>query len=281
MSSLPKQAIVLAAGLGTRLRPLTLRIPKPALPVGGAPILLYNLFLLKEAGVDRITLNLHHRPEVIRRLLDKGRPLGLKLGYSYEPKILGTAGGIAQALDGLDGSPTFILNGDILMDLDLKAMAAEHFRVGAQATLACVGKEKAPVTSFVEYDKLGRIWRIAGNPARIAKSSPPFEKGGSGGISPKSGPKLTSAIFSGAHLLDPKLFADYPRGRFGCIIRQVYQPALERGERLQAYSHRDAWWDLGTLEELARVDAALWRRDYPPAVLRLWQEVRRWSRNLL
>ncbi|HEX5034532.1 MAG TPA: NDP-sugar synthase [bacterium] len=262
MPAFPKQAIVLAAGLGTRLRPLTLRIPKPALPVGGAPILLYNLFLLKEAGIDRITLNLHHRPEVIRRLLDKGRPLGLKLSYSYEPEILGTAGGIAQALDGLESSPTFILNGDILMDLDLKAMAAEHFRTQARATLACVSKDRAQVTSFVERDRQGRIWRIAGGPKGKA-------------------PALKAAIFSGAHLLEPRLFADYPRGQFGCVIRQVYQPALERGERLQAYSHRGAWWDLGTLEELARVDAALWRREYPPAVLRLWQEVRRWSRNLL
>lgn len=261
MPAFPQQAIVLAAGLGTRLRPLTLRIPKPALPVGGAPILLYNLFLLKEAGVDRIILNLHHRPQVIRRLLGQGRSLGLKLSYSYEPKILGTAGGIAQALDGLPAAPTFVLNGDILMDLDLNAMTAEHFRTKALATLACVAKDRAQITSFVEHDRQGRIWRIAGAPDGKA-------------------PALKSAIFTGAHLLDPSLFAAYPRKQFGCIVRQIYQPALERGERLQAYRHRGAWWDLGTLEELKAVDAGLWRRDYPKPALELWAEVRRWSRGL-
>lgn len=261
MPVFPRQAIVLAAGLGTRLRPLTLRVPKPALPVGGLPILLYNLYLLREAGVGRITINLHHLPQVIRRLLGSGRPLGLKLGYSFEPKILGTAGGIAQALGAMPSEATFVLNGDILSDLDLKKMAAEHFRAQARATLACVPKNWAQVTSFVEYDKGGRIWRIAGDPPAIA-------------------PKLTSAIFSGAHLLDPALFEGYPRHHFGCVIRQVYQPALKRGERLQAYRHNGAWWDLGTLEELKSVDAGLWRRSWPPSVLDLWGEVRRWAAPL-
>lgn len=258
MPAFPRQAIVLAAGLGTRLQPLTLRIPKPALPVGGVPILLFNLFLLKEAGVDRITLNLHHLPQVIRRLLGSGRSLGLKLGYSFEPKILGTAGGIAQALDGMPPQPTFVLNGDILTDLDLKKMASEHFRVRARATLACVPKDRAKVSSFVESDSQGKIWRIAGEP-----------KGPS--------PALRRAIFSGAHLLDPALFQGYPRRHFGCVIRQVYQPALARGERLQAYRHDGAWWDLGTLEELKGVDFGLWRRSWPKPVLDLWNQVRRWA----
>ncbi|HKX12265.1 MAG TPA: NDP-sugar synthase [bacterium] len=262
MPAFPRQAIVLAAGLGTRLRPLTLRIPKPALPLGGVPILFFNLILLKNAGIRRVTINLHHRPEVIRNLLGNGRHWGLDLRYSYEPKILGTAGGIAQALDGMKKEATFILNGDILMDLDLKAMAAEHFRTAAKATLACVGRDRAKVTSFVEHDKQGKIWRIAGAPS---DKSPP----------------LTSAIFSGAHLLDPRLFANYPRHQFGCVIRQVYQPALERGERLQAYHHRGAWWDLGTLEELKGVDLGLWRRSWPKPVLDLWSAVRRWAPLLL
>jgi mannose-1-phosphate guanylyltransferase len=261
MPSFPRQAIVLAAGLGTRLRPLTLRIPKPALPLGGVPILLYNLFLLREAGADRITINLHHRPESIRRLLGEGKSLGLRLRYSYEPAILGTAGGISQALDGMKAEPTFVLNGDILMDLDLKKMADQHFRVKARATLACVGKDKAKVTSFVEYDKQGRIWRIAGAPAAPRRT-------------------LVSAIFTGAHLLDPTLFTAYPQKQFGCVIRQIYQPALERGERLQAYRHLGSWWDLGTLEELKNVDAKLWNRNSPPPVLKLWNRVRRWARPL-
>ncbi len=255
-----RQAIVLAAGLGTRLLPLTQRSPKPVLPVGGVSILLFNLYLLKEARIRRITVNLHHLPKKIRALLGDGKKLGLQLRYSYEPKILGTAGGIAQALEGMPQETTAVLNGDILFDLDLKAMAQQHRQSKALATLACIPKDRAKVESFVEFDRGGRIWRIAGGPA----ASNPL-------------PKLEAAIFSGAHLLEPSLFSNYPGHQFGCVVRQVYQPAIARGDRLQAYRHRGAWWDLGSLEELKKVDAGLWNRQVPSSIHHLWIEVRRWA----
>ncbi|MCC6273871.1 MAG: nucleotidyltransferase family protein [Deltaproteobacteria bacterium] len=260
MSDFPRQAIVLAAGLGTRLRPLTLRSPKPLLPVGGVPILLFNLFLLKESGIRRIVVNLHHLPEKIRRCFRDGKSLGLRLSYSFEPKILGTAGGIAQALDVLEDRGTFVLNGDIIFDLDLKKMATAHRRSGAKATLACIPKNRAEVQSFVEFDAAGRIRRIAGGPEATTRL-----------------PRLKQAIFSGAHLLEPELFRGYPRHEFGCVVRQVYQPAIARGERLQAYEHRGSWWDLGSLAELTKVDRALWREESPAPILRLWREARRWA----
>jgi len=255
-----RQAIVLAAGLGTRLLPLTLRAPKPVLPVGGVSILLFNLYLLKEAGIRKITVNLHHLPEKIRGLLRNEKKSGLNLHYSYEPKILGTAGGIAQALAGMSQDTVAVLNGDILFDLDLNAMAARHRKSKALATLACIPKDRAKVDSFVEFDRSGRIRRIAGGPA-----------------SPGPLPPLKAAIFSGAHLLEPHLFSDYPQGQFGCVVRQVYQPAIARGDRLQAYEHRGAWWDLGSLEELKKVDEGLWSRRLPAPILELWSEVRRWT----
>lgn len=260
MDQFPRQAIVLAAGLGTRLRPLTLRSPKPLLPVGGVPILLFNLFLLKEADIRRIVVNLHHLPKMIQRAFGSGRSLGLKLSYSFEPKILGTAGGIAQALDLLEDRGTFVLNGDIIFDLDLKKMAAAHRRSGARATLTCIPKDRAEVNSFVEFDAKGRIRRIAGGPEGV-----PFQV------------RLKQAIFSGAHLLEPGLFRDYPRHQFGCVVRQVYQPALARGEYLQAYEHRGSWWDLGSIAELTKVDQELWRETSPAPILRLWREARRWA----
>jgi len=260
MSHFPRQAIVLAAGLGTRLRPLTNVVPKPVLPVGGVSILLFNLYLLKEAGIRDITINLHHLPDRIRKLFRDGKSLGLRLRYSFEPRILGTAGGIAQALAGMAPRPTFILNGDILFDLDLKKMAETHRRSGARATLACIPKNRAPVSSFVEFDARGRIRRIAGGPPSEGKT-----------------PRLKPAIFSGAHLLEPELFSGYPRHEFGCVVRQVYQPALERGEILQAYEHPGCWWDLGSTSELKSVDRGLWRRELSPPILRLWKQVRRWA----
>src|SRR5262249_24978387 len=163
---------------------------KPLLPVGGVPILLFNLYLLKQAGIEAVTINLHHLPKPIRELLGKGRCLGLRLRYSHEPRILGTAGGIAQALAGMDASPTFVLNGDILMDLDLGALVERHRRSRALATLACISIDRAKVSSFVEADASGRIYRIAGEPKL------------------PGAPRLQPFIFSGAQLLDPDLFSE-------------------------------------------------------------------------
>jgi NDP-sugar pyrophosphorylase family protein len=263
MPPFPQQAIVLAAGLGTRLLPLTKKMPKPILPVGGIPILLFNLFLLKEAGVSHITMNLHHRPEKIRRLLKNFRRLGLQLRYSLEPRILGTAGGIAQALSKMKKTSTFVLNGDILYDLDLKAMNAVHRRHQAQATLACVPIDRAPVHSYVEFDHKGKIYRIAGEP------KPPHPI-----------PPLRKAIFSGVHLVEPEIFVNYPLKSFGCVIRKIYQPALATGKNLHAYYHEDSWWDLGSLAELKKVDLSLWCEKAEPHVLKFWKEVGKWCRPL-
>lgn len=242
MSEIPRQAIVLAAGLGTRLQPLTFRVPKPALPVGGVPILYYNLALLRDAGVRKVVINLHHLPRVIEDLIRRQRPPGLQISFSLEPKILGTAGGIAKALSRMDSAPTFVLNGDILCDADLAAVSRMHRRTRAVATLVVLPKDRAKVESFVEADRGGRIWRIAGGPPDVEAPS-----------------RVKKFIFSGIHLVDPALFAGYPRRTFGCVVRQIYQPALERGLRLQSYRHRGEWWDLGSLGELKGADHLLWK----------------------
>jgi len=260
MAAFPRQAVVLAAGLGTRLKPLTLKTPKPALPVGGLPILFFNLFLLKRAGVRDVVVNLHHLPEKIRPLLARSKRLGLDIGYSLEPKILGTAGGIAQALRKMRPEPTYVLNGDILCDVDLRKFADAHRKSRARATLVCLPKDRAEVKSFVESDAKDRIWRIAGEPQKKFRRK-----------------KLKKWIFSGIHLIDPALLKGYPRSQFGCIIRQVYQPALERGDKLLAWIHRKDWWDLGSPRELTRVDRLLWSGKADPAILNLWREAKKWA----
>ncbi len=262
MRNFPQQAIVLAAGLGTRLRPLTHHTPKPILPLAGVPILFYNLYLLKEAGVRDIVINLHHLPDKITSLLKDSRSLDLKLRFSLEPKILGTAGGIAQALERMKKQTTLVLNGDILCDIDLKAMVERHRAAGAKATLACVGKNRAVVESYVETDARGRILRIAGKPETGQR-------------------KLRKTIFAGIHVLEPALLKGYRTHRFGCIIRQVYQPALARGEILQAYFHRGSWWDLGSLQELSQAGRLLSTGKASRNILRLREGTMRWARRLL
>ncbi len=130
------KAMILAAGLGTRLRPLTHTTPTVLLPVAGRPILEWNLLLLKRHGITEVIINLYHLGEQIVRALGDGARLGLRLAYSHEPTLQGTGGGIKQAAPFLKGGPFLVLNGDTLSDCDLTALIAAHRASRALATLA-------------------------------------------------------------------------------------------------------------------------------------------------
>src|SRR5579883_2046619 len=110
------RAIILAAGLGTRLRPLTNNLPKPLLPIAGAPLIVWNLLLLRRHGVTEVIVNLHHLGHLIEQELGDGSRFGMTLAYSHEPVILGTGGGIKQAEPFFKGEPFLVLNGDTLLE---------------------------------------------------------------------------------------------------------------------------------------------------------------------
>lgn len=131
-------ALVLTAGLATRLRPLSDVRAKAALPVAGTPLVERILRQLRSAGVRRVVLNLHHRAESITRIVGDGSRLGLDVRYSWETDILGSAGGPARALPLLEADRFFIVNGDTLADVDLAAMAAQHVDTNALVTMAVV-----------------------------------------------------------------------------------------------------------------------------------------------
>jgi NDP-sugar pyrophosphorylase family protein len=131
-------ALVLTAGLATRLRPLSNVRAKAAMPVAGTPIIVRILQWLHTAGVRRAVLNLHHRPETITALVGDGSQFGLEVRYSWEPIVLGSAGGPRRALPLLDASPFFIVNGDTLTNCDLQSVAQQHVADGALVTMAVV-----------------------------------------------------------------------------------------------------------------------------------------------
>lgn len=137
MSGLPP-CLVLTAGLGTRLRPLTWLRAKPALPVAGTPLVVRILRGLAAAGVDRAVLNLHHLPDTIRAAVAEGAPPGLEIRYSLEDPILGSAGGPRRALPLLDSPRVLVVNGDTLTDVDPHAVVAAHGAAGALVTMAVV-----------------------------------------------------------------------------------------------------------------------------------------------
>ncbi len=158
------KAMVLAAGLGTRLRPLTDILPKPLLPVAGRPLLEWNLLLLKRHGITEVIINLHHLGEQIVRALGDGARLGLRLAYSHEPTLQGTGGGIKQAAPFLKDGAFLVLNGDTLSDCDLTALIATHRASGALATLAVRDDPEAATWGPVALDAQGRILQINGKP---------------------------------------------------------------------------------------------------------------------
>jgi mannose-1-phosphate guanylyltransferase len=130
--------MVLTAGLGTRLAPLSDLKAKPALPVAGVPLAGRILRWLAGAGVTDAVLNLHHRPESITGAIGDGSRFGVRVRYSWEPRILGSAGGPARALPLLDAERFFLVNGDTLTDVDLAALSARHAASAAAVTLAVI-----------------------------------------------------------------------------------------------------------------------------------------------
>lgn len=149
--------MVLTAGLGTRLAPLSNLKAKPALPVAGVPLAGRVLRWLAQGGVADAVLNLHHRPESITAAIGDGSAYGVRVRYSWEPRVLGSAGGPARALPMLDADQFFVVNGDTLTDLDVMSLAALHRSSGAEVTLAVVPNPDPLHYGGVEVDGLGRV----------------------------------------------------------------------------------------------------------------------------
>ncbi|HEY5627503.1 MAG TPA: nucleotidyltransferase family protein, partial [Nitrospira sp.] len=156
------KAMILAAGLGTRLRPLTNTIPKPLLPIAGTPLIVWNLLLLKRHGFHDVVINLHHLGPMIEQALGNGSKYGLRIYYSHEPVILGTGGGIKQAEPEFSGGPVLVLNGDTLFELDLGALCEFHQQRKAAATLVLREDDDAARWGLVEVGVDDRIVRITG-----------------------------------------------------------------------------------------------------------------------
>src|ERR687895_976409 len=129
------RAIVLSAGYGTRLWPLTEDRTKPAIPILGKPLVGYVAEYLAAYGFDEIVVNLHHRPESVRKALGDGSRFGVRLHYVEEPEILGTSGALDNARSLLEGDTFVVVNGKIATDVDLAAALETHRRTGALATL--------------------------------------------------------------------------------------------------------------------------------------------------
>lgn len=224
------RAIILAAGRGERMRPLTDAQPKPILPVGGRALIEWQVARLAAAGFNELVVNHSHLGAMIEGVLGDGRRLGAAIRYSPEPAALETAGGVVQALPMLGEEPFAVVSGDIYTDFDY-------------ATLA------------------GPVQAIARDPASVAAhfvlvDNPPYHPGGDMGLVAgrvtRAGPRLTYANIAIYH---PQLFRDLPRGQALRLFPWAYR-FVDAG-RVTGEHYRGTWDNVGTPGQLAALDARL------------------------
>jgi mannose-1-phosphate guanylyltransferase len=216
--------MVLAAGLGTRLRPLTEVCAKPLVPVGDRPILEHVLDKLRAAGVTRVVVNAHHRAGEVRDFIRKRSP---HVVVSEESELLGTAGGLSRAADALGAGDVLVWNADTLADVDSGALVAAHTGApaGAECAATLVVRSRERGQGNVGLDGTGRVVRL--RQERIAEEA----RGGD---------------FLGIHVVGSALRARLPER--GCLVADLYIPALRGGALLRAFLHGGPFFDVGTVE---------------------------------
>jgi NDP-sugar pyrophosphorylase family protein len=220
--------MILSAGYGTRLWPLTEDRTKPAIPILGKPLVGYVAEYLAAYGVEEVVVNLHHRPDSVRVALGDGSRFGVKLQYIHEPVILGTSGALDNARALLDGETFVVVNGKIVTDIDLRAAFATHRQTGALATLVLLRNTLRERFSVVKT-KGGFVTGFGGMPRPSEDDEPPL-------------------MFTGIQILEPKIFEYIPPGVFSHSTTDVYPQAIARGERIAAHVATGKWRELSTLQ---------------------------------
>lgn len=216
------KAMVLAAGLGTRLRPLTNDRPKALVEVGGRPVITYNLALLRHFGITDVVVNLHHHGDVLREALGDGSALGLRIAYSPEDPLLDTGGGIRHAQPLLGGDEFLVLNADTIIDLPLDRLIASHRATGAVATLVLRRDPEQARYGEIEVDRTQRIRRFLGRPWVVNEP-------------------LTSYMFAGVHVVSPEIFRFMPAGGAFSITHATYPAVLAAGAGLYGFPFAGFW----------------------------------------
>ncbi len=231
-----RRAMVLAAGKGTRLAPLTDTLPKPLMPIAGTPLLAHILAFLRAGGIDDVVINLHHLGERIEEAIGDGARFGLRVRYSWEREILDTGGGIKHAEPLLGGEPFVVCNGDSLLELRLADVVAHHEAHGGIATLAVRPAPDAARYGLVELDDHDRVRRIAGRPP-----------------APVPDP-LRAFMFPGLHILQPEIFRWMETGAVFGIARVTYPKLLEAGRVIHGFVTDARWINIDTPDALADAD---------------------------
>jgi NDP-sugar pyrophosphorylase family protein len=239
------KAVILAGGEGTRLRPLTLGTPKPIVPVVDRPFLVHQIDLLKSAGIHEIVFSVAYKPERLRETFGTGEAQGVHIEYVSEDPPLGTGGAVRNALPLLD-ERTVVLNGDILTDVDLRAVIEGHVARKAAGTLVLTPVANPSAYGLVETDASGRILRF-------------IEK-------PRPDEITTDTINAGVYVLETGTLALMPEKTNVSIERMFFPALIARGDLLAAHVHRSYWVDIGTPEKYRLVHRDILDGRFPVAL---------------
>ena len=226
------KGLILAGGKGTRLRPLTINTPKPVVPVANSPFLLYQIDLMRGAGISEIILSLSYQPRKIEDLLKDGSDFEVWIRYAVEGTPLGTGGAFKNAEEHIDSS-TVVFNGDVLTDIDLAAVVAHHRESRAVATIVLTPVENPSAYGLVETASDGAIQRF-------------IEKPGPDEIT-------CNTINAGIYVLEPSVLKYMPKGEPYSFERNLFPTLLEHKEPVMSFLFDKYWIDIGTPQKYLEV----------------------------
>ncbi|MDQ3688134.1 MAG: NDP-sugar synthase [Acidobacteriota bacterium] len=280
------RAMILAAGYGTRLWPLTIDRAKPAIPFLDRPLVGYVAEYLARYGCDEVAVNLHHQSESVRAALGDGSRFGVRLHYVEEPEILGTSGALDNAREFLEGDTFVVINGKLATDIDLNEALETHRRTGALATLILRPNERRERFSTVqtadgrvlgfgsapeipkESDNVSVLSRLTNSNKRTSSEAEtrlrPTERARMNGQDEEGVGANESDVplmFTGIQILEPRIFSYIPRSVFSHTTTDVYPLAIARGERIAAHVSKDMWYELSTLERYLSISLTLRARE--------------------
>ncbi|MDR1137494.1 MAG: NDP-sugar synthase [Synergistaceae bacterium] len=226
------KAVFLVGGMGTRLRPLTNKLPKPMVPVMGRPLLERNIEKLKQHGIGEIILCTCYRPESFEEYFDQF-DFGIQIRYVQEDEPLGTGGAIKNAQQYLENDTCLVFNADIVNDIDFGKMLRFHKRKHADATIASVYVDDPTPYGVIECDENSDVISFT-------------EK-------PKPHEIVSNYINAGVYIFEPDIFKMIPSSRVVSIEREIFPKLLEKGKRVAAYKGCTYWLDLGTPKKYMRL----------------------------
>jgi NDP-sugar pyrophosphorylase family protein len=236
--------MLLAAGAGSRLMPLTKDRPKPMLPLGGRPLIELTIRQLAKIGVRQIVINLHHQPAAVMDHFGNGEQFGLRIDYSIESELLGSAGGLKNVERFFSDEPFYLIYGDNLSTCDFVQLAQAHQQNGGVATIALFWKEDVSPHSAVEILPDNRITRFV-------------EK-------PRQGEEPSHWFAAGVNVMEPKVFDYIPTGQASDVGYHLFPALLAAGEKLYGYymtGDQKLWW-IDTPQDYARI-SGLWHDGFP------------------